>query len=278
MARWYPWAMEFTLLGRLGRRGKFSEWPLATRDECWRAYHPAQPFSESAFQRLRDSKLVSPGIRVLRRIKGRLLGQERVFSRLNLLALNAYRLGDEVEARRLSQAAAELEERDDAHALADWLMTGHTSGMPPRWATSSVERSLIQRMCELTDSRAAGARHAPARLPARVDRVDGGLGDLVLLAGQRIVFSEAKLSRIRRETPGAYLVLYLIDLDGTDELVRARPAIALDEPEGSTAAAPGAFDRVVTDVEGADADMLDQLLDDDRPEPALDLTGLRLAE
>jgi hypothetical protein len=270
--------MEFTTLGRLEVRDEFSEWPLATRDECWRAYHPAQPFSESAFQRLRDQKLVSPGIRIARRARGRLLGQERFFSRLNLLALNAYRLGDEDEARRLSRAAAGLERCDEVRELVEWLTGFRPSEVPPRWAVSSVERKLIRQICALTDSRAVGARHVPARLPAQVGRVGDGMVDLVLQAGQRVVYSQVKLARIGRETPGAFLVLYVIDLGGADELVRARPAIALDEPEGRAVPGPGAFERVVTDARGSDADLLDQLLDEDPPEPSLDLTGLRFLE
>src|SRR5215470_17523429 len=76
-----------------------SEWPLVSREECWRAYRPAQPFSESAFQRLRREAVVSPGVRLAARTSRRLSGQTRCFSRLNLLALEAYRTGDKTEAR-----------------------------------------------------------------------------------------------------------------------------------------------------------------------------------
>ena len=211
---------------------------------------------------------------------GRLLGQERCFSRLNLLALNAYRLGDEGEAKRLSKIATDIEGGKDVQELVGLLGSSAITGAGHWWTPSSgIERDLIRRVCALTDSRGAEALHAPARVPARVERVVDGIADLTLHAGQHIFYSELKLALIKRDAPGAVLVLYLIDLDGTDELVRARPAISTDDLESldSADAEPGAFDRVVTDVRGEDADLLDQLLDRELPERSSDLTGLRFA-
>lgn len=270
------------MLGRLDVHGGLSEWPLVTREECWRSYRPAQPFKESAFQRLRRKALVSPGIRLLPRDHGRLLGQERCFSRLNLLALNACRLGDEGEAKRLSGIAADIERREEVQELVGLLGPAILSGASHRWAPSSgTERDLIRRVCVLTDSCDAGALHAPARVPARVERIDEGMAVLILHAGQQVFYSQVKLARIKRDAPGAVLVLYLIDLGGTDELVRARPAISADElePAGSSSQPePGAFERVVTDVQGSDADLLDRLFGEELPERPIDLTGLRFVQ
>lgn len=262
-----------------------SEWPLVSREECWRAYRPAQPFSESAFQRLRREAVLSPGVRLARRQGRRLSGQTRCFSRLNLLALEAYRTGDATTARRLSGLAAELERRDDVLKLVTelagvWATTSREPRPSERWLVPESAYDLLRSVCSATDSLAFEPDSRPARIPAWVGNASGGMADLVLHAGGHIIFSVAKLSVIGCERPGSAVVLYLLDLGGTDELVRARPAVALSrkvESKQKPPPGPGAFDRIVTDIDGKDADLLDQLLGPPRSERRVDLTGLRIA-
>jgi hypothetical protein len=208
------------------------------------------------------------------------LGQERWFSRLNLLGLNAHRLGDDAEARRLAKAAKDVEVRQEFQELVRLLAT-QDRDKSGYWRSPSPDQvnSLVWKICDVTDSQDAQAHHAPTRLAALVESVRSGMADLVVRAGQHILYSEVKLSRIDCHTPGAALVLYLIDLDETDELVRARPAVTFAEPDLASPSMPphpGAYDRVVTLVDDSDADLIDQILDQDGPERPIDLTGLRV--
>lgn len=161
-----------------------------------------------------------------------------------------------------------------------WAATSREPRPSERWLIPESAYDLMRSVCSVTDSLTFELHSQPARIPARVRNVSGGMADLVLKAGEHIIFSEAKLSRIGCERPGSAVILYLLDLGGADELVRARPAVTLSrEAESSrhSQSDPGAFDRVVTDIDGSDADRLDQLLSSTGSERRIDLTGLRIA-
>ena len=250
------------------------EWPLATREECWHAYRPAQPFSASSFQRLRDKNHVTCGIRFHHRRKGRVQGQERVFSRLNLLALNARRVGDAAEAERLIRLAGDLEQDERLSGLLEHFDELPTVPKIPRSDAAGDDwvRTLVD-FCDRTDEIAATAKHSPDHFPARVASVGDGKADLVLKIGQRVFFAEVKLSRIKRDKPGDGVFVYLLDLDGADELVRVRPGFDV------LARAPydpaEVFDRSPIRVEGAAAELVESLLREPPRQRDVNLTGLR---
>jgi hypothetical protein len=63
------------------------------------------------------------------------------------------------------------------------------------------------------------------RMLGAVQAVHDGQADLLMQYGQRILFAESKLATINCSLPGAKVWLYVVDLGGTDELVRARAAV-----------------------------------------------------
>ena len=105
------------------------------------------------------------------------------------------------------------------------------------------------------------------------------MADLVLEHGELITFSKVKLSGIVRDSRGAVVFLYLIDLGGADELIRARPGCEVgagDSAIRGLGSGHGVFERVVTNVEGQEADLLDEFFDKPPRPRKIDLTGLRV--
>ena len=219
-----------------------SEWPLATREECWRALRPAQEFSESAFRRFRSLRVVSNGLRLDLRARGQLAGHHRFYSRLNLLAADAYRGGRTDRAIDLAARAAAVEQSPEFSRLLRALVLAGVDGpglVPaPDLFRSGRRRPEVEELaecvldvCSRTDVWQEIAPGVHARLLARVDRVGHDGADLSIQSGERVSYAQAKLASIRRDTPGSKVWLYLVDLGGTDELVRARPAVEV-KPAG----------------------------------------------
>lgn len=260
------------------------EWPFATREDCWRALRPGRPFSASGFQRLRTQGLVSPGVRVSPRRGGQALGQERAFSRLNLLALSAHRSGDLQEWARLLDLAVNVERDSRMQELAEAVVRAPGRGPAPTLSELSGRvRELVAAVCELTDRWQRQLPGEHGRFPAVVERLHGGVADLVLDVGGRCTFSQVKLAGIGRGSVGDAVYLYLVDMGGPDELVRARPAVVIAGggsvgaagTTGTTApVAPGPFERHVTEVTGAPLEALNRLVAFGDRGPLPDLSGL----
>jgi hypothetical protein len=266
----------------MNTRGSFErlrEWPLATREECWHSYRPAQAFSESGFQRLRTKGHVSRGIRLHQRERGRVQGQERLFSRLNLLSLNARRVGDTEEAERLTRLAGEIETDEDllnfaARGAASEIFDS-TENREVEWTAPGLREwaAVLASICARTDRIAASAQHSPDRFPARVQKIESGVADLVLAIGQHVIFTEMKLSRIRRSRPGDGVFVYLMDLDGADELIKVRPGV--DMPEQLQYDPNEVFDRAPVNLIGGDAERVRKYLGKPPKQRDVNLTGLR---
>lgn len=257
---------------------RVSEWPFVTRDDLWRAYRPGLPFSESAFQRLRSQGLVTGGVRAARRSGGRAAGQQRLFSRLNLLAVDAHRSGRTADAAYLCGRAAEIEADNRMFESVRLLADSEWHHVPPPSELGGRLAELVTDMCALTDR-----WHRPARDRQNpVSAVVGGGADgfVVLMSSDqavRILYSQAKLASINRALPGEQVYLYTLDLGGPDEIVRPRPAVRLlDGPvqrRGLYAPAPvnatGAAAKALRDLEAQQQG---------QPPRRANLTGLRLAD
>jgi hypothetical protein len=198
---------------------------------------------------------------------------------LNLLALNAYRLGDEGEARRLARKATDLEGRREVQDLVEMLNVDELSENASSNLDSRRWHFILSRACAVTDSLSDDEAHALTRLAARVRDMKDGMADLILQQGDQITFSEVKLSHISRASRGAAVFLYLIDLGGADELIKIRPGVEVETANPASQsrdAGQGPFERVVTNLEGREADLLDALLSKASQPRKVDLTGLRV--
>lgn len=255
-----------------------SEWPFVTREDLWRAYRPGVRFSESAFQRLRTQGLVTGGVRAARRAGGRAAGQQRLFSRLNLLAVDAHRSGHAEEAAYLCGRAAEIEADARMAESARLLADSEWHHLPPPSALAGRLAELVTEMCALTDRwhRPSHDRHSPVSAV-----VKGGVDGFAVLVSPdqsvRIMYSQAKLASINRARPGEQVYLYILDLGGPDEIVRPRPAVRLLHRPVQRR---GLYGPAPVDATGAAASALRDMLAErqGRPRRQADLTGLRLAD
>lgn len=288
-----------------------SEWPMATREELWRAYRPATEFSDAKFQGLRRDHLVSEGVAVTSRAHGRFAGQERIFSRLNILALNAERDGDKDAAKRLVEAASSLESRDAFRrvirmfmamkdASASTAMDRLASRPAPQQVRSFHPETLMFRLtvaaenppdwsdlvdlCQKTDSYHFLVQiKRTTRLAARVRKITDDVADLsVGNAGFHVWWDRIKLENIGCAFEGANVMIYKTDLGGTDELIRARPALDLAllgacPADDSPTDYSGMFTRRPQNVTGDDAQKINDFFRQKHERPQA-LTGLRFVE
>src|SRR6266699_5892446 len=85
-------------------------WPVADWRRVVHAYRPGEDSAaESPLRTLKRHRWVSGGVRVTRHAGGRLGGQIRFFSSLNVDSARLARHGDRVAAARVARAAEELE-------------------------------------------------------------------------------------------------------------------------------------------------------------------------
>ncbi|CCH33715.1 hypothetical protein ABZ816_22035 [Actinosynnema sp. NPDC047251] len=102
-------------------------WPIVSRDKLVRAYHHgSEAGGEAPFRTLRRQKCVTAGVAVPQRRGGRLGGQVRFFSRLNVMAASLVRRGLLDEARMVATRALELEDSEPFRALRDLLASRPT--------------------------------------------------------------------------------------------------------------------------------------------------------
>jgi hypothetical protein len=261
-----------------------SEWPYVTRDECWRVYRPAQPFSESAFQRLRSQGFVSEGFRLHVRSAGHLSGQLRVYSRLNLLALDAYRCEVTGLARDLAERAAAVEGTDAfAEVVRAMLLAGlpDPAAPPPRSFLSGGHgrRPWLDRLadvCLRTDEWQVETPGLRTRLLAKVKALRSRDADLAI-RNQSVIYDRAKLARIGCDERGAKLWLYWLDLGGADELIRARPAIDIGRSDVPVHRGRGLYGSRPARLTAAQRAALDAAVaSGDARVPAAGLSGLRV--
>lgn len=99
-----------------------AEWPIVSREKLVRAFQPGgAATSEAPYRTLRRRHCATEGLAVRLRGSGRLQGQTRFFSRLNVRAAECARLGRFEQARPLADAARELETGEIFQRLAAHL-------------------------------------------------------------------------------------------------------------------------------------------------------------
>jgi hypothetical protein len=98
------------------------EWPIVSRDKLVRAFQPgASATSEAPYRTLRRRRCATEGVAVRPRGSGRLQGQVRFFSRLNLRTARLARVGKFLWAEAGAHSAQVLEESATFRELRDHL-------------------------------------------------------------------------------------------------------------------------------------------------------------
>jgi hypothetical protein len=212
------------------------EWPLATRDEIVATFKlGADIASDSPFKTLRQTGIVSQGVRVLPRHDGRLSGQKVFYSSLCIHAARLARHGRLADARRLSDAASEIESMADTRLVAQ----------------AAVEGKLVPLLLERLASRTADVLKD-------FEDLLGGLseetaGHVVTVANDTvIVMSQSSEWCLLRRTlpdvlavPGSPVVVVTEWLGAAGALVTARPGVRVTPAERPDRTAPAAVRPLV---------------------------------
>jgi hypothetical protein len=116
-----------------------AEWPIVSREKLVRAFQPGgDATSEAPYRTLRRRHCATEGLAVRLRGSGRLQGQTRFFSRLNVRAAECAGLGRFEQAGRLADAARELETGEVFQRLA-----AHLADLSRDMVTAAVAGELL---------------------------------------------------------------------------------------------------------------------------------------
>ncbi|WP_156077346.1 hypothetical protein [Saccharothrix sp. NRRL B-16314] len=157
------------------------EWPIASREALVRAFQPGgDETSEAPYRTLRRNHCATEGLSVRLRGGGRLQGQVRFFSRLNVRAAECARLGRFEQAAELADAARELETGEIFQRLAD-----HFAELPRDAVTATVAGELLPELnVNLVRAAAEATRAAePPRTEAYHSPVEQALAQMLIHHG-----------------------------------------------------------------------------------------------
>lgn len=201
------------------------ERPFVGAADLLGVYDPAGIGAARTLRSLRERGLISPGIRLAPYANGRLRGSTIAFSALDLDAVTAARIGDEVAAADLATAAHELESAPYAPAAARASIHGDPSRVVPR-----TERALLR-------GAAAALAHSRRTLaPARgrtltvgtVDRVEDD-NAFIDAGGVVLVVPAGALAVHGLDHPGFPVAVQQLDLGNGSYAVSVQPALKLAE-------------------------------------------------
>lgn len=132
------------------------EWPIVSRDKLVRAFQPgASATSEAPYRTLRRRHCATEGVAVRPRGSGRLQGQVRFFSRLNVRTARLARVGGFLWAEAGAHSAQVLEESTTFRELRDHLADLPGDAVAEAVAGGSPEgldQSLIRAAAEATEA------------------------------------------------------------------------------------------------------------------------------
>ena len=247
-----------------------AEWPIVSRDKLVRAFQPgAAPTSEAPYRTLRRRHCATAGVAVQRRGAGRLRGQLRFFSRVNVRSAQLARVGAFLWAEAGAQSARVLEESAVFRELRD-----HLSELPGESAAEVVaggtpeglDESLVRAVAEATESAEArwlasapleGALEGVLHAEVTAGHVSSRQADLVWIrpAGGtvEVVFPAWLAAGARRDSVGDPVIVKTWRIADDQAVVDVIPAIDLVAPPYSP------FDRRdprTTTITAEDADRL----------------------
>jgi hypothetical protein len=242
-------------------------WPVVDRQRVVHAYKPGEPSAaEGSFRTLRGHKWASAGVRVNRRAGGRLTGQMRVFSSLNVESARLARNGNADAAARVARAAADLEAGPEftglQHVLSD--LPGQDAervigGVLPDDAPDALARALraVARRTEQLRADELILTTLAEVIAGRIDEVHEGYVVLVRLSGPAAMIPRWMATAAQRDEVGALLALVMDKLDGGGAVVEVVPAIDVNDDAGAGAFSPfGRGDVRVRSLTGADERLL----------------------
>jgi hypothetical protein len=197
-----------------------AERPFVTKEEILRAYDPSGRAHEAAFRRLRREGVVSDGIRLRPRYKGRIAGTLTAYSTFNRDAVVAYRK-DARKALRSFKAAARAFETSAAANVFATFGSGKSAHAPTVdrlmndfSATHAEDLRRIFTELHATRKHLNDSMNA-AGLAAVVGVVSGvhdNLAELVSDEGLRYTLRRSALATSRLDKTGAAVTVWTEDL------------------------------------------------------------------
>ncbi|WP_367137410.1 hypothetical protein [Saccharothrix sp. HUAS TT1] len=248
-----------------------AEWPIVSRDKVVRAFQPgAAPTSEAPYRTLRRRHCATEGLAVRPRGSGRLQGQVRFFSRLNVRAAVCARLGYFEQAEQLACAARELEGGEVFRRLADHLaelpreaVSAAVAGDLPPGLNTRLVRAAAQATGHVQPAWADSGSPVERELAlllvhhGHVSELRGDVAWIKQLGrSPDVVLPRPLLDAAHRAFLGGPVVLRTV-LTGDQAMVEVVPAVDLDLPEAAEPYSP--FDRAdprTTTITEEDAERL----------------------
>ncbi|XVV01657.1 hypothetical protein ACQPW3_30280 [Actinosynnema sp. CA-248983] len=219
-----------------------TEWPIVTRDKLVRAYKPLGPTSGDAlFRTLRRNRCATAGRSVRVREGGRLRGQVRIFSRLNVLAARWARHEWSEFAEEAAIRAGELEDGEVFEELCrrlDGLPAGDIAAVVAGRLSEAVDPEVIRAAARATEQAERSLSKPTALEEKLADALEGYVGTLTSTAvgvefpdGADTVFVPRWMAAdVHRDRLGARLVVRSERLADGQAVVEVVPAIDLDDP------------------------------------------------
>jgi hypothetical protein len=214
-------------------------WPVVTRNRVVHAYKPGEPSAaEGPFRTLRKHAWASSGIRVDRRVGGRLIGQMTVFSSLNVESARLARRGNSDAAVRVARAAAQLEAGPEfdrlRHILSD--LPGQDAervidGVLPEDEPEGLAEALraVARRTEQVRASEPNLATLAEVIVGRITEVHEGYIVLVRVSGPAAMIPRWMAVAAQRDKVGELLALVMDKLDNAGAFVEAIPAIDVDD-------------------------------------------------
>ena len=207
------------------------EWPIVSRDKLVRAFQPgADATGEAPYRTLRRRHCATEGLAVRLRGSGRLQGQLRFFSRLNVRAAECAGLGRFEQAERLAGAARELETGEVFRRLAE-----HFADLPRDAVTAAVAGGLPPDLDTHLVRAAAEATRAAEPPPVGPESpVERELARLLVHYGHVAELGH-DTARIRQSSPSPDIVLPRPLLEGAHRAFLNGPVVVRTAMSGARA-------------------------------------------
>lgn len=217
-------------------------WPLVDRSRLVHAFRPGErSAAEGPFRTLRFHSWASSGVRLKRRVSGRLAGQVTMFSSLNVEAARLARHGLRDAARRIARAATEIEASPDFIALRDALAALPDERTATMILTGVVPDEAPPVLMDLLKDLAIRTEEIRKAEQSLIDSVQVEAGQitevhegyvlLLLAGGPSAAVPRWMAVAANRAQVGEFLALVTDKLDAASAVVEAMPAIDVTQAD-----------------------------------------------